>query len=162
MTNPTFQIDPPDSLNFRNLGEQLQYLARLLTDSLTISLYGEDDFPEENKPNMEMEFKRALRRLSGDTICMLMCAIRNVEIVRRNDESWRLRIAHRLLNRNPKPRHKERDAKIVRLHDEKGMSFGEIGRHLPTINRAWTRSDGRPLLNVRSSFKSESPMHLIA
>jgi hypothetical protein len=145
MANSTFQIDSFDRCNFRTRGEQLQYLARLLADFVTTDPYGEDDFPEEHKPNLVTEFKQALRQLSCETICMLTCAIRNVAIVRRNDELWRHRIVDRLLNRNPKPRNIQRDREIVRLHDECKKSFGEIPRILAEQNPAWVGKNGKRL-----------------
>jgi len=45
----------------------------------------------------------------------------------------------------PKPRNTERDATIVRLHDEKKFSFGQIGRQLFNLNKAWVGPDGKYL-----------------
>jgi hypothetical protein len=45
----------------------------------------------------------------------------------------------------PKPRKEERDAAIVRLHEQEGVSFGRMGRCLAAMNPAWVHKDGKPL-----------------
>jgi hypothetical protein len=47
--------------------------------------------------------------------------------------------------RNAKPRKTARDDEIVRLRDEEGKTFGEIGRLLLVKNPAWTGKGGKPL-----------------
>lgn len=43
------------------------------------------------------------------------------------------------------PRNTARDKEIVRLRDEKGLSFGQIGRELVKINSEWVDDDGDPM-----------------
>jgi hypothetical protein len=71
-----------------------------------------------------------------------ICDLELKRITRRRNLVWSLK---QLEKRTPKPRKRERDAEIVRLHDEKGMSFGKIGQHLPTLNAAWVGRGGTPL-----------------
>jgi hypothetical protein len=54
-------------------------------------------------------------------------------------------ITHRA--RNPQVRNAERDDQIICLYDrpDNRLSFTQIGRKLPSLNRAWVGRDGRPL-----------------
>jgi hypothetical protein len=47
--------------------------------------------------------------------------------------------------RTVKPRNGDRDTEIVRLHDEKRLTFGQIGRRLKVINPTWVGRDKKPL-----------------
>jgi len=42
----------------------------------------------------------------------------------------------------PKPRNAERDAAIVRLHDEERLPHKQIGPQLMALNPTWCREDG--------------------
>lgn len=55
--------------------------------------------------------------------------------------------------REVKPRNQERDREIVRLHDEKHFSFGEIPRQLLLKNPEWCKPGGGPL-NKDTVFKA--------
>jgi hypothetical protein len=47
--------------------------------------------------------------------------------------------------RDPKPRNVERDAAIVRLRDQEGLTFGKIAKRLKTLNPKWASEDGTPM-----------------
>jgi hypothetical protein len=44
-----------------------------------------------------------------------------------------------------KPRNVERDSAIVRLHEQEGLTFGQIPRRLQSLNPKWAREGGRPM-----------------
>ena len=39
----------------------------------------------------------------------------------------------------------DRDKEIVRLHDEDGKTFGQIGRLLQIANEKWVGKNGKPI-----------------
>jgi hypothetical protein len=55
------------------------------------------------------------------------------------------RIEIRKRNRQPSAIVRERNAAIVRQHDQENVSFGRMGRVLASMNPKWTDKDGKPL-----------------
>lgn len=81
------------------------------------------------------------------------------QMVRQQGRLLRQRVAlgSELYRRTPKPRNTERNAAIVRLHDEEKLSFGQIGRALAKRNSAWVGRDGKPLTYaaVEKAYRDE-------
>jgi hypothetical protein len=55
------------------------------------------------------------------------------------------RLGGELRRRTPKARLADRDREIVRLRDERGLTFGQIARQLLKINPAWCSKHGKPI-----------------
>jgi hypothetical protein len=173
--NPTYQIEDEDVLAASNrllnleerqralsedervidfcrslsIGERRRALLQLLAEIAT--KYCPNGTQADEK-DVIIEFAPAFAALSDAATERLLFALvklhdRNCDLelkritrLRSLVRSWK-----QLEKRTPKPRKRERDAEIVRLHDEKGMSFGKIARHLRTLNAAWVGHGGTPL-----------------
>jgi hypothetical protein len=60
-------------------------------------------------------------------------------------------------SRDRKPSFPERDAEIVRMRDEEGLSFGQIAVRLKAKNPKWAKNDGSKLSYdaVRKAYESK-------
>jgi hypothetical protein len=173
--NPTFQIEDEDVLatssrllnleerkraqsedepvvdfcQSLSIGERRRALLHLLSQIATEYC---PNGTQADEKEVIIEFAPAFAALSDAATERLLFALvklhnRNCDLELKRITRLRnlVRSLKQLERRTPKPRKRERDAEIVRLHDEEGMSFGKIGRHLPTLNAAWVVRGGAPL-----------------
>jgi hypothetical protein len=106
----------------------------------------------ESQEEFGWAFMREGKSLIRRVVETLLARVRDV---RQMEEFWlaigwflvralhknELTIAHRM----PKPRNTDRDAEIVRLHDEEGLPFKKIPKALQGLNPAWANEKGEPL-----------------
>jgi hypothetical protein len=105
----------------------------------------EDDPWEEHETQVLVELFDAVQLLSSITVDLMYDALFRAVVSKTRLQDICAKLVRDLRRRTRKPRWKERDAVIVRLRDEEGMTFGQIGQELRKINREWGRPDGRTL-----------------
>jgi hypothetical protein len=131
--------------HYRSLGQQQKCEELAIVLALFAATDPWNDPKMEHTLQVKVELEQAVQHLCSSTLDLMYAAVLNAGSFTTHLTDTCLALARDLRQRNPKPRWKERDAEIVRLRDEYGMSFGQIAKRLPTINKAWVGKSGKPL-----------------